>query len=98
MRINFKQLKKLPVETLSGTRIGKVQDIIMDLDDQSVVQYIVKSSGLGSDEHTISRDQIARFEEKRIVVYDTVIKKKEKGLEKILPKFPETEVAMRKTE
>lgn len=97
MRLNFKQLKKLPVETMSGTRIGKVQDIVMDLDDHGVVQYIVKSS-LGSEEYTIGRDQIARFEEKRIVVYDTVIKKKEKGLEKILPKFPETEVAMRKTE
>ena len=42
MRIAFKQLKKMKVETLSGTNLGKVHDIIFDTEGQNIIQYIVK--------------------------------------------------------
>ena len=75
MRITFKQLKKLVVETLSGAAIGHVNDIIMDVDGQHVIQYQVKHSLFGGKEYLISRDQIVRFEEHKMVVYDTALPK-----------------------
>ncbi len=79
MRIALKQLKKMTVETMSGTKLGKVQDIVMDIDDQTVVQYQVKHTGISGSDYLINRDQIARFEEKRIIVYDTVLKQSERN-------------------
>lgn len=76
MRMTLKQLKKCDVETLSGTNLGKVIDIVFDTEGQHIVQYKVKSSMIGG-EHLISRDQVVRFEEEKMVVYDTAIPKKE---------------------
>ncbi len=72
MRIDFKQLKQLSVETLSGEKLGHVNDIILDIDGQLVAQYHVKSSILSTKEYLVSRDQVVRFEEKRMIVDDTV--------------------------
>lgn len=77
MRMSLKQLKKMTVETLSGTKLGKVQDIIFDIDGQVVVQYEVKHTGIGGIDYVVHRDQVVKFEEKKMIVYDTVIKKKE---------------------
>ena len=95
MRIALKQLKKMTVETLSGTKLGKVQDVIMDIDEQTVVQYQVKHTGISGSDYLINRDQIARFEEKKIVVYDTVLHKKEKNSIPPLKVIPERGVALR---
>lgn len=89
MRLSFKQLKKLTVETLSGTVLGRVQDIIFDTEGQNIIQYVVKHGTINPDESLVSRDQIVRFEERKIVVYDTAARKKERTLEKILPPVAE---------
>lgn len=89
MRITLKQLKKMTVETISGTLLGKVQDLIFDTEGQNIIQYVVKSGTLTTEEHLISRDQVVRFEEKKVIVYDTANKKKERSLEKIIPTVPE---------
>lgn len=97
MRLTFKQLKKMSVETISGTPLGKVQDIIFDIEGQNIIQYIVKSGTITTEEHLISRDQVIRFEEKKMIVYDTAVKKKERTLEKVIPLIPDANpnVAMR---
>lgn len=97
MRLTFKQLKKMTVETLSGTTLGKVHDIIFDTEGQNIIQYMVKSGTLSKEELLISRDQVVRFEEKKMVVYDTAVKKKERNLEKVIPVIPQpdTNIAMR---
>lgn len=85
MRLSFKQLKKLTVETLSGTVLGRVQDIIFDTEGQHIIQYVVKYGTIHPDESLVSRDQVVKFEDKKMVVYDTAARKKERTLEKILP-------------
>lgn len=89
MRITLKQLKKMTVETISGAVLGKVQDIVFDTEGQNIIQYIVKSGTLTTEEHLISRDQVVRFEEKKVIVYDTANKKKERSMEKIIPTVSE---------
>lgn len=96
MRLTLKQLKKMTVETISGTLLGKVQDVIFDTEGQNIIQYIVKSGTLTTEEHLISRDQVVRFEEKKVIVYDTANKKKERSMEKIIPTVVEG-VSMRDT-
>ena len=81
MRLSFKQLKKMPVRTMSDALLGKVSDIIFDTNGQEIIQYEVRSSSIGGEVYLISRDQVARFEDKKMVVYDTAIKKKEKQAE-----------------
>ncbi len=95
MRLGFQQLKKMIVETLSGTKLGKVDDIIFDIDEQMIVQYQVKHTGISGSNYLINRDQVARFEEKKMIVYDTVIKRKEKSVIPQLPIVPESGMAMR---
>ena len=72
MLINFKNLKKLPVETASGLKLGRVADIILEIDGQFVAQYVVKHSIISGKEYLINRDQIVRFEDKKIIVDDNV--------------------------
>jgi sporulation protein YlmC with PRC-barrel domain len=96
MRITFKQLKKLAVETLSGTAIGHVNDVVIDIDGQHIIQYQVKHSLFGGKEYLISRDQVVRFEEQKMVVYDTALPKELGKFKKesITPMRPEA-VALR---
>lgn len=79
MRLSFKKIKQASVETVSGVKLGHVSDIIFEIDGQLIVQYIVKHSMLISKEYTISRDQIVRFEDKKIIVDDNVEKAKQKS-------------------
>ena len=72
MRIDLKQLKQCDVETVSGERLGHVHDLVFEIEGQLVAQYIIKSSLLSSREYRVSRDQIVRFEEKKIIVDDSV--------------------------
>lgn len=85
MRVSYKQLKKMTVETLSGTTLGKVHDIVFDTEGQNIIQYVVKAGTIATEENLVSRDQVVRFEEKKMIVYDTAIKKKDRAMEKIIP-------------
>lgn len=95
MRLSFKQLKKMTVETISGTKLGKVEDLILDIDGQVVVQYEVKHTGISGGDYSIHRDQVVKFEENKMIVYDTVLHKKEKNPMPPLKVIPEGGVAMR---
>ena len=74
MRIGFKQIKKSNVETASGVFLGHVADIEMDTEGQAVVNYHVRRALLGGDTLLISRNQIVRFEEGKIIVDDNAAK------------------------
>ncbi len=75
MRLTLKQLKHYSVETVSGVKLGHVSDIVLDTDGQMIAQYEVKESIISAKEYLIGRDQIARFEDKKIIVDDNVIRK-----------------------
>ena len=97
MRLSLKKLKQLDVETVSGSKLGHVSDVIFETSGQMVVQYIVKSSILSNREYTISRDQVLRFEEDKMIVEDGIVKdelKEEKNKNKPMP----NPIAMRKVE
>ncbi len=72
MRILHSALKKLRVETVLGTYLGRVRDIELDAESHLVVRYLVKKWA-NSTEYLIHRNQIVRIEEKRMVVEDAVI-------------------------
>ncbi|MBT4941725.1 MAG: PRC-barrel domain-containing protein [Candidatus Magasanikbacteria bacterium] len=74
MRLRFKQIKKFTVQTLSGSELGGVVDIVFNTEGQDIVQYEVRPS-LSRKTFLISRDQIVRFDEGVIVVYDTAVPK-----------------------
>jgi sporulation protein YlmC with PRC-barrel domain len=95
MRMSLKQLRKMIVETLSGTKLGKIQDIIFDIEGQVVVQYEVKHTGISGINYLIHRDQIVKFEEKKVIVYDTVLKQSEKKKMPALKVIPDGGVSMR---
>ncbi len=73
MRMNFKQLKGLDVLTMSGTMLGHVFEIVLEIEGQLVAQYVVRPSVISSKEYLVSRDQIVRFEENRVIVDDNVV-------------------------
>ena len=75
MRLSYKQLKNLKVETKSGTMLGHIADIIFDTNLQSIVQYKVKGPVLSTKEFLVSRDQVYSFSEGKMVVYDTVVRR-----------------------
>ena len=72
MRLSFKKIKQLQVETASGIKLGRVSDIILDTEGQLVAQYVVKHSIISDKTYLISREQIVRFEDKKIIVDDNV--------------------------
>lgn len=67
------------VETQSGDQLGKVESFNIDIDSQSVLEYVVKPSsltaGLIKGDLIISRGQVIEITEKKMVVEDLGIKK-----------------------
>lgn len=74
MRLSFKKIKQSSVETASGIKLGRVSDIILEIEGQLVAQYVVKHSIISGKTFLVSRDQIVRFEDKKIIVDDNVEK------------------------
>ena len=95
MRLTVKQLKSLSVSTQSGVLLGHIHDIVVDSSGQLVVQYMVKSSLIGGVEYLVSRDQIVRFEEKRIIVDDSFSAERHKEERKKSMRVSPKPVAMR---
>lgn len=80
MRITFSELKKKRVETQSGVYVGKVIDLILDVDQYSIVQLKV-SRAFKREQLLVHPGQIKRIEEKRIIVLDTLIRRDAPELE-----------------
>lgn len=93
-RITFKNLKKLPVETQSGKQLGQVDDLVIDVGSHAVQQYHVKKSLLSGGEYLIAPDQVDRIEEKKVVVFDSVVGSKEEIEERRPPTVAPEGVAM----
>lgn len=71
MRISYKQLKKLPVVTSSGTELGAVHDIILDVETQQIVQYVISSSLFSSGSpQLIHQDQVISITSEQMTVRD----------------------------
>lgn len=82
-KISDKQLFGLPVETESGTPLGKVQGFHMDAEHHAVVQYIVKNSNPLKDffnrELLVAPSQVLSISEQKMVVDDSVVAEKKRA-------------------
>jgi len=76
MLTNFKNLKKLPVETESGQVLGHINDCDIELDSHAVNKYSVSPMNLFSLGPTtlISPDQIIAIKSDKIIVSDALVK------------------------
>ncbi len=72
MRVTLRQLKKMGVETVSGAKLGRVCDVVFEIDGQTILQYEVCKCCWFGQKFLINRSQVVRFEEQRMVVEDTV--------------------------
>lgn len=96
MRLTLKQLRALQVETVSGVQLGHVHEVVFETEGQMMAQYVVKASLLSAKEYLISRSQIVRFAEKKLVVDDGVKSIADTSVEKRKPAVSAEPVAMRK--
>lgn len=74
MRITLRQLKRLPVETKGGKKLGHVCNVIFEIDDQFVAQYEVSPSLLSGKKYLISRDQVTSISAEKMIVDDGVVR------------------------
>ncbi len=81
MILNKGQLIGLPVRTASGQDLGEINDIELDSEFQSIVNYMVKSKRLIKelfsdklDHLMVNRTQIVSLDDKEMVVEDNVLK------------------------
>ncbi len=79
LSIKGKKIIGLPVETLSGEKLGKVADFDVDPESHLIVRYYIKS-GLSlpplSEEIIITRQQVIRLTAEKMIVDDGVAKEK----------------------
>lgn len=71
MRIEHTQLIKKQVETKSGKELGKISDVVYDIDTYTIVQFVVSSGLLKSHHYRIHTNQIIAIQKEKIIVDDT---------------------------
>lgn len=96
MHLSFKKIKQSSVETASGIKLGHVSDIVFETEGQMIIQYVVKHSIISDKIYLISRDQIIRFENKKIIVDDNIKKAENASTEQQSSINPEP-ISMRKS-
>ncbi len=75
MIIDLQQLKKLPVVTKSGIKLGKISEINFLVETQTIFQYIVRPSFLSGRIFLIKTNQVLEISDK-ILVDDAVVEEK----------------------
>lgn len=82
--ISHKQLIGLPVVTVGGILIGEVMELIIDLNTQSIVQYLVKPKNpiekLFKEPKLINQNQVLSISKEKMVVEDMVVGAPEEAL------------------
>lgn len=71
--MTHRQIASCTVITASGTTLGKVTDMVYDVDAYTVVQFVVTTGLLKTHEYRIHPHQILSITEKEITVEDTVV-------------------------
>lgn len=81
MKSNQIQVIGLTVETTGGMVLGKVCDVVLSIEDQTIIQYLVKPSGplekLISEPKLINRNQVIRISGEKMVVDDLIVGEKQ---------------------
>lgn len=66
-------LHNRPVLTLSGTKLGSLKDVVIDIDSGRVLQYCVKHGLIGGQDLLVGSDAIIEIRADAIVVKDAVV-------------------------
>lgn len=74
MIISLRQLMRLPVYTESGTKLGHVSDLEIDVDTHNVMQYVVRPNAFSAKYYLIKNSQVKDITKDKIIVYDNVLK------------------------
>lgn len=76
MRLSLRDLHNLPVETPSGASIGRLVDVEIDVDEQTIRTYHVRSRtlipGLFGQKLLIDRSQVVSLTKEKLIVDDAV--------------------------
>ena len=72
MLIHWNELKKLPVYTKMGMRLGRISGMELDAESHLIRAYFVRKDFL-SNELSISRNQIISIGKDKVVVEDGVV-------------------------
>lgn len=77
--LTAKQIKKLPVITVSGKKLGRVNEVFVDPESQSIMQYQVTPRRLLSLDLPllIHRSQVVSLSSERLLVEDNAVKEKD---------------------
>ncbi|MBI5077146.1 hypothetical protein HZB94_02080 [Candidatus Falkowbacteria bacterium] len=84
MRVNFKKLRKIPVETESGVNLGRVVDVELDAEKHLVSKYFVAKTTFGvskifdAGQLSIAPNQIVSVSNEKIVVEDNVCREEKR--------------------
>jgi len=77
MKINNQQLINLPVVTEAGHQLGVVESFNVDIESQSVLEYVIKPSNLIAElinnELIVSRGQVVEITQDKIIVNDNIV-------------------------
>lgn len=74
MIINLQKLLRLPVYTESGTKLGRIFDLELEVESHGVARYLVKPSFFSARIFLIQVSQIKEITSDRVVVDDAVLK------------------------
>jgi len=76
MLLSVNNIINLPVVTQSNTRLGKVRDIHIDIENQNIYQYSVITRDIShifnKEELLIHRDQVLSITKEKMIVEDSV--------------------------
>lgn len=73
MFINIQKLFKLPVFTLSETKLGHVADVELNVEGHNIRHYIVEHGIIGKDHYWVAPRQVLSITAEKIVVEDTIL-------------------------
>ena len=73
MIINLQQFLHLPVHTESGTKLGTVYDLEIDVDSHTILRYLVRPNFLSVKNFLVQRSQIKEIKATEIIVYDSEV-------------------------
>ncbi len=74
MFVNIKSMLGLPVVTESGTKLGSLKDVEIDIDFHQVKKYHVSKSMFHKHDYEISPIEVVKINTEEIVVKDAVFK------------------------
>ena len=73
MIINFGKLARLPVYTESGTKLGRIFDLELEVESHGIARYLVRPSFFSANNFLIQVSQIKEITGDRVVVFNGVI-------------------------